>query len=155
MGAAALPKSPRSRLPRRRRLRRPAEFAAVQAAARADSLRAQTPWLALTAYWRASDQPGARLGLTVSKRMARRAVDRALVKRIAREAFRGLADDIERAAAAAGMKADLSIRLKRPLGPPGTSERPGLMVLRHELRTDADELMAAVITRLKRIAADV
>ena len=145
----------RLRLPRRRRLRRPAEFAAVQAAARADSLRAQTPWLALTAHWRASDQPGARLGLTVSKRMARRAVDRALVKRLAREAFRGLADDIERAAAAAGMKADLSIRLKRPLGPPGTSERPGLMVLRHELRTDADELMAAVITRLKRTAADV
>jgi ribonuclease P protein component len=142
------------RLPRRRRLRRPDEFAAVQAAAHADSLRVQTRWLALTAYWRASDQPGARLGLTVSKRMARRAVDRALVKRIAREAFRGKADDIERAAAAAGMKADLSVRLKVPLGLPGSRERPSLMVLRGELRTGADELMAAVITRLKRIAAD-
>ena len=114
----------------------------------------QTPWLALTAYWRASDQPGARLGLTVSKRIARRAVDRALVKRIAREAFRGLADDIERAAAVAGMKADLSVRLKRPLGLPGSRERPSLVVLRGELRAGADELMAAVITRLKRIAAD-
>jgi ribonuclease P protein component len=142
------------RLPRRRRLRRPDEFAAVQAAAHADSLRVQTRWLALTAYWRASDQPGARLGLTVSKRMARRAVDRALVKRIARESFRALADDIERAAAAAGMKADLSVRLQRPLALPATSERPSLVVLRGELRIGADELMAAVITRLKRIAAD-
>jgi len=142
------------RLPRRRRLRRPAEFAAVQAAARADSLRAHTRWLALTAYWSVSDRPDARLGLTISKRMARRAVDRTLVKRIAREAFRGLAYDIERAAAAAGMTVDLSVRLKRPLALPGTSERPSLLVLRQELRTGADELMAAVITRLKRIAAD-
>jgi len=142
------------RLTRRRRLRRPAEFAAVQAAARADSLRVQTQWLALTAYMIASDQPSARLGLTVSKRMARRAVDRALVKRIARESFRCLADDIERAAAAAGMRADLSIRLKRPLAVPGKGERPSLLVLRRELRAGTDELMAAVITRLTRIAAD-
>ena len=62
--------------------------------------------------------------------MARRAVDRALVKRIAREAFRGMADDIERAAAVAGVQADLSVRLKRPLGLPGSPERPSLVVLR-------------------------
>ncbi len=90
------------------------------AAARADSLRAQTRWLALTAYWSVTDPPGARLGLTISKRMARRAVDRALVKRIAREAFRRRADDIERAAALAGVRADLNVRLKRMLAPPGT-----------------------------------
>lgn len=142
------------RLPRRRRLRRPAEFAAVQAAARADSLRAQTRWLALTAYWSVTDPPGARLGLTISKRMARRAVDRALVKRIAREAFRRRADDIERAAALAGVRADLNVRLKRLLPLPGTPERPNLVLLRHELRAGADELMNAVIARLERIAAN-
>lgn len=141
-------------LSRARRLRRPSEFAAVLAAGRSVSLRAAGSWLSVTAAWVPADRAAARVGVTVSKRMARRAIDRALVKRIVREAFRHSADAIERAAVAAALRVDISLRLKRPLGAPGDPQRLPLVSLRRALRAEADQLLAAVVARLAAIHAD-
>lgn len=67
---------------RAQRLHSPAEFARVFA----DAIRSTDRFFTVLA--RANDHPAARLGLTVSRRAAKRAVDRNRVKRIAREAFR-------------------------------------------------------------------
>jgi ribonuclease P protein component len=118
-------------LPRTRRLRRPAEFAAVLAAERAGAWRHTGRWLAMTA---AALPPAvgapstARLGLTVGKRLARRAVDRNLVKRVIREAFR----HAEPPALA------ISVRLRRPLPSLPRGE------LARALRVDADALFGAL-----------
>jgi len=85
--------------------------------------------------------------------MARRSIDRALVKRILREAFRASADPIERTAAAAGVSVDISVRLKRPLGEPGYPGRLALVSLRRALRKEADQLFAAVVARLNAAPA--
>lgn len=147
------------------RLRRPAEFAAVLAAPRRASLRATARWLAMTAAWSpmtsataagSAPEPmgigmgtaSARLGLTISRRMARRSVDRTLVKRIAREAFRHAAEPLDRAAASVGMRIDLNLRLARALPLPGAPARPALATLKRELRADADELVAAALQRM-------
>jgi ribonuclease P protein component len=140
-------------LGRERRLRRPQEFAAVLAADRAHSMRAAGKWLSMTASWNPV-LPGSvrlgsvRLGITVSKRMARRAIDRALVKRIAREAFRHAAPGIERVAANSGVGVDISVRLKRPVALPDDPQRPALTPWRRALRTEADELLASVTSRI-------
>ncbi len=133
---------------RTRRLRRPQEFAAVLAASRASSLRTGLGWLSVTAAWVAMPAGGARLGVTVSKRMARRAIDRALVKRVVRESFRRSARAMEETALAAGVRVDISVRLKRPVGLPGAAGRPTLMVWRQALRSEADALFRAVTARL-------
>jgi len=64
------------------RLHSPAEFGRVfaEAARSADRF--------FTVLARSSGRPAARLGLTVSRRAARRAVDRNKLKRLARESFR-------------------------------------------------------------------
>ena len=105
----------------------------------------------MTAAWEPATPVRARIGVTVGKRMARRAIDRALVKRIVREAFRASAGEIERAAAAVWLRVDISVRLKRPIGAPGDPERLSLTALRRELRGDADRLLASVTARLARI----
>jgi hypothetical protein len=102
----------------------------------------------MTSAWVVATPAGARIGVTVGRRMARRAIDRALVKRIVREAFRARAGNIERVAAAASMRVDISVRLKRPLGMPGDPQRPSLPALRRALRAEADRLLASVATRL-------
>jgi ribonuclease P protein component len=112
------------------------------------SMRSASSWLSVTAAWVPAERACARVGVTVGKRMARRSIDRALVKRIVREAFRTSAARIERAATAAGVSVDISVRLKRPLGEPGDPARLGLLALRRALRVEADWLFAAVMARL-------
>ena len=102
----------------------------------------------MTAAWVAMPTGGARLGITVSKRMARRAIDRALVKRVVRESFRRSASAIEHVALAAGVRVDISVRLKRPVGLPGTAGRPALTLWRQALHAEADALFDAVTVRL-------
>lgn len=72
----------RARFAHSQRLHTPAEFARVFA----DAIRSTDRFFTVLA--RANDRPHARLGLTVSRRAAKHAVDRNRVKRIAREAFR-------------------------------------------------------------------
>jgi ribonuclease P protein component len=149
---AAPPTRPRLSLGREQRLRRPQEFAAVLDARRSVSLRAAGEWLSMSAAW--STAAGARrvrLGITVGKRMARRSLDRALVKRQVREAFRHAAPALDRAALRAGAAVDVSLRLKSPLGTPGSARRPGLTALRRALRADADGLLLALATRLSTL----
>jgi ribonuclease P protein component len=134
-----------------RRLRRPSEFAAVLSARREQSLRGSGRWLAMTAAWTALPAGGARLGLTISKRMARRAIDRALVKRIVREAFRHRITELEQLAAAASVRIDISVRLRRAAGLPD-AQRPPLPAWRRELRRDADQLLAEACTRLRGLS---
>jgi ribonuclease P protein component len=140
-------------LGRERRLLRPQEFAAVLAADRAHSTRAAGKWLSMTAAWNPMSPGRARLGITVSKRMARRAIDRALVKRIAREAFRHAASGIERVAAGSGVGVDISVRLKRPVALPDDPQRPALTPWRRALRTEADELLASITSRIALVNA--
>ena len=102
----------------------------------------------MTAAWTALPAGGARLGLTISKRMARRAIDRALVKRIVREAFRHRITELEQLAAAASVRIDISVRLRRAAGLPD-AQRPPLPAWRRELRRDADQLLAEACTRLR------
>jgi ribonuclease P protein component len=143
-----------STLGRDRRLRRPQEFAAVLAADRALSTRAAGKWLSMTAAWNPTSPGSARLGITVSKRMARRAIDRALVKRIVREAFRHSASGVERIAAGSGVGVDISVRLKRPVALPDNPQRLALTSWRRTLRAEADELLALIASRIVLVRAN-
>jgi ribonuclease P protein component len=117
-------------------------------------MRAGGDWLSMTAAWSVTaDARRARLGITVGKRMARRSIDRALVKRIVREAFRNAALTLDRAAVCAGVVVDVSVRLKAPLGEPGTPRRPGLAALRRVMRSEADALLDALTLRLATVEA--
>ncbi len=125
------------------------------AADRAHSTRAAGKWLSMTAAWTPTSPGSARLGITVSKRMARRAIDRALVKRIAREAFRHAASGLERIAAGSGVGVDISVRLKRAVALPDDPQRPALTPWRRALRAEADELLAVISSRLALVNANV
>jgi len=141
----------RARLPRAKRLRQPREFAAVLAAGRANSMRGSGSWLSMTAAWEPAVSPQARIGVTVGKRMARRAIDRALVKRIVREAFRASSENVERAAAAVPVRVDIAMRLRRSIGVPGDPQRPSLALWRRALRGEADQLLVSLVARLARL----
>ena len=122
------------------------------AAGRATSLRLAGEWLSVTAAWSDEMPCGTRLGITVSKRMARRAIDRALVKRIVREAFRLSAPGLEQQAAASRVRVDISVRMKRPIELPGDPRRPTLPTWRRALRTEVDQLLSAVGVRLAAVS---
>ena len=129
------------RFGRSRRLRRPAEFAAVLAAPRGQALRAARHWLAMTAAWFPAEQAQVRFGATVGKRNARRAIDRAVVKRIVREAARRAAPALEAACARRQLRLDVSFRLKSPRDR-GTDGAPPLYTAwRRALRGEVDGLL--------------
>lgn len=139
---------------RAQRLRRPQEFAAVLDARRSLSFRAAGEWLSMSAAWTLKTEPRrVRLGVTVGKRMARRSIDRALVKRLVREAFRHAAPALDRVALRAGAAVDVAVRLKAALGEPGAARRPALAALRRSLRADADGLLSALTARLATLEA--
>lgn len=90
-----------------------------------------------------------RFGITVGKRNARRAVQRALVKRIAREAMRHAAPALERAAG--GRAVDLVMRLKAPFPQP---EAMPLAPFKRALRAEADQLLALMASKLAQTVAE-
>ena len=109
------------------RLRQPAEFAAVIA----DSRRLGGRHFDLR--FRGNGGTWARLGLIVPKRLARRAVLRNTLKRLARESFRQALPSLP--------AVDLVLRLTRPPVPKGGEiSRP----LRLAWRLELDELLASV-----------
>jgi ribonuclease P protein component len=91
-----------------------------------------------------SGEPGIRLGFTVARRQARRAVQRVMVKRLFREAARAAAPELR--AASGDRSFDLVLRLRSPL--PERS-RMTLSQLKRELRTEADSLMAQLARHLR------
>ncbi len=92
--------------------------------------------------------PRSRFGITVGKRNARLAVDRALIKRVLREAARHAAPALD--AAAGDRQVDVVLRLKAPCPSKTTMPRPQLKKL---LRQEADELLAQLAVALRRPAA--
>ncbi|CAG1000486.1 Ribonuclease P protein component [Burkholderiales bacterium] len=81
-------------------LKKAADFQRVMSQGR----RKQGRWLVLSATGGTSE--GARLGLVVAKRLAKRAVDRNTIKRILRESFRRVATDLA--------AVDVVMRLRQP-----------------------------------------
>lgn len=101
-------------------------------------------------------EAGARLGLVIAKKLARRAVQRNLLKRLAREAFRH---------SRSGLPAyDLVLRLARsPISASATPARPAPVrslsqyaetpdqaALRHAWRMDIDRLLARLMEQAQR-----
>lgn len=138
-----------------RRLRTPAQFAAVAAARGARAPRGARRWLAVSCRIddaAAAGQARSRFGLTVPRRLARRAVDRNLVKRVVREAMRAAATALDQAAAAprGDSRIDIVVRLKAPLAP--IAELPRAR-LKSELRAEADALLAALVRDVRAALA--
>lgn len=111
------------------------------AAPRSQSLRAARHWLSMTAAWCPSETATVRFGTTVGKRNARRAVDRALVKRILREAGRRAAPALERTCASRGLRLDVAFRLKAPRDRDPAGAPASLTVWRRALRDEANALL--------------
>jgi ribonuclease P protein component len=88
-----------------------------------------------------------RFGLTVGKRNARRAVERALIKRVLRESARHAAPALDRAACR--RRVDLVLRLKAPCPVVGELTRPQF---KRVLRAEADSLLAQLAAFLQRDA---
>lgn len=134
---------------RAHRLQSEAEFAAV-AQAGPNSIRLSQRWFVLTARSIEAPSPEVgrtparrvRFGLTVGKRLARRSVDRVLIKRILREAARHSAPELE---ALAHAPFDVVLRLKAPL--PAQDSLPRGQ-LKRALRADADTLLRRFRERL-------
>lgn len=136
-----------------RRLRRPSEFAAVLAAPRSQALRGGRHWLSMTAAWFPGEASAVRFGATVGKRNARRAVDRALVKRILREASRCAAPALETTCARRGLRLDVSFRLKAPRGQAAEGQPVSLTVWRLALRAEADGLLERLHRHIAQLDA--
>jgi len=137
----------RRRLPPARRLRSPAQFAAVTSDPKA--LRAGRGWLSMACRV----QPGStttpvRFGFTVARRLARRAVDRNTIKRTLREAARQHVAMLD--AVAASRSVDIVLRLKRPVGEAGPMSRASWKAT---LRGEADWLLRQLAARLRAAEA--
>lgn len=133
---------------RAQRLQSEAEFAAV-AQAGPDAIRVSQRWFMLIAKPAASTETVAapiarrvRFGLTVGKRLARRSVDRVLIKRILREAAR---HSVPALTAIATTDLDIVLRLKAPLPPRETTPRGQL---KRALRADADSVLRRLREKL-------
>lgn len=122
------------------------------AAPKPHSLRAARHWLSMTAAWSSSDRPAVRFGVTVGKRNARRAIDRALVKRILREAGRHAAPALELTCAQRGLRLDVAFRLKASRDRTAEAQ-PALTAWRRALRDEADALLDRLDRHLARADA--
>ena len=94
----------------------------------------------MTAAWSPSEEPAVRFGVTVGKRNARRSIDRAVVKRILREAGRHAAPALELTCARRGLRLDVAFRLKASRDRAAEAQ-PALTAWRRALRDEADALL--------------
>jgi ribonuclease P protein component len=137
-----------------RRLKTPADFAAVLRAPRERTIRAARQLLSINAAWVVSPMMGpptgsVRFGVTVGKRNARRSVDRALIKRIVREACRHQAEAFEAQAHGASARIDVAVRLKAPLVDKD-SEALAMRAWRRQVRAEANDLLHDVLSQIVR-----
>lgn len=131
-------------LPRSRRLIRTSDFGVIARTRNAQTFRVHSSYF--SAGCLENEACGRlRVGVTVGKRNAPRSVDRALVKRLLREAARLRAPEIEEKLAAAGVGLDVSLRLKAPLSQAGTQKAHSR--LRTALGADAAALLSDVVRR--------
>jgi len=94
---------------------------------------------------RVAGRANVRFGITVSKRQARRAVARNMVKRILRESARHAAGQL--CTAVAGGRAEVLLRLKSPLPDDSAAS---WSTLKGQLRREADSLMEQLRERLRQ-----
>lgn len=111
-------------------------------------------WLALAACVRprgAASDPAdvVRFGFTVGKRQARRSVERALVKRVLREAARAAAPALRRSLGAAHAL-DVVLRLKAPFPARDALSLPSF---KRALRAEADTLLTQLARTVARTAS--
>lgn len=135
-----------------RRLKTPAEFAALLRAPRGQSIRTARGLLSINAAWVPTDKAvttegSVRFGVTVGKRNARRSVDRVLVKRLVREACRQRALEFEHCAMMAAVRIDVALRLKSPLAD-AQGEPLAMRLWRRQVRREADDLLRDVLAQL-------
>ena len=141
-----------------RRLKTPAEFSAVLRAPRELSIRASRKLLSINAAWGLGAMidrraGGVRFGVTVGKRNARRSVDRALIRRIVREACRHQAASFEAEAARRGACIDVAVRLKSPLVDIH-GEALAMRAWRCQVRAEADDLLRDTLSQIaQRLSA--
>jgi hypothetical protein len=107
----------------------------------------------MTAAWSPGPAPVVRFGITVGKRNARRAIDRALVKRILREAGRHAAPTLERTCASRGLQLDVAFRLKAPRDRAPAGKALSLTAWRRVLRDEADSLLDRLDRHLAQLDA--
>jgi ribonuclease P protein component len=140
------------RFDRRRRLRAQAEFAALLQAPRTNTIRVARRFLGVIAGWKPVNEytdatRRVRFGVIVGRRNVGRAVDRALVKRVVREACRHQACMFDHCAARLAVCIDIVLRVKSPL----LHTDGALLAMRQwrrELRSEADDLLQHVLAEL-------
>ena len=142
-----------------RRLKASADFAAILAAPREQSLKASRPMLSLSATWTdaaaaATAAGPVRFGVTVGKRNARRSVDRALIRRIVREACRHQAGAFETRAAQGAIRIDVVLRLKAPLTN-SAGRALAMTQWRRQVRIEANALLETALIELALRAGEV
>ena len=130
-----------------RRLRSAADYAAILRVPNGSAIRAARQFLSVTAVRVSRDAGSVRFGVTVGRRNARRAVDRALIKRIVREACRQQASAFERDAGAAGLGLDIALRLKSALID-ARGHPLAMTQWRRHLRAEANALLRDVLKQL-------
>ncbi len=136
--------------PRSLRLVQTADFGRLVRAQRGPGFCLRGHWLVV--YALRHPEPGQlRVGVTVSKRLARRSVDRVLVKRILRESARLKAPRIRTAMADSGVGLDACLRLRAPLS--DIRGESGVRTLKARLREDADRLMGLLEKRVRTLGA--
>lgn len=122
------------------------------AAPRDRSLRAARHWLSMSAAWIPSAEAAVRFGVTVGRRNARRSVDRALVKRVVREASRHAAAGLEAACAPRHLRLDVAFRLKTSRDRTATAA-VSVTAWRRQLRREADALLERLAQHLAELPA--
>lgn len=88
-----------------------------------------------------------RFGITVGKKNAHRSVDRALVKRILREAARKQAPALICLLNEKSLGLDVSLRLRAPLKSVSGHEQ-GVTAMKANLQSDVEQLMQALLSRV-------
>ena len=135
--------------PRSLRLIKTSDYGVLVHVRNENSFRLTSKFFSANAQKFVEHQGRLRFGITVGKKNAHRSVDRALVKRILREAARQQAPDLVARLSELGVGLDVSLRLRVPLNSvPGRDQ--GVRALRAELGRDAELLVSQVSRRLNR-----
>ena len=112
-------KKTRHTFPRRLRLIKTADFGVVVRTRNEHTFRSDAVFFSAQCMRRPEAPGELRFGVTVGKKNAKRAVDRALVKRILRESARMQAPALLTMLGQRGLGLDVSLRLKTPLAQAG------------------------------------
>lgn len=144
-------KKTRHTFPRRLRLIKTADFGVVVRTRNEHTFRSDAVFFSAQCMRRPEAPGELRFGVTVGKKNAKRAVDRALVKRILRESARMQAPALLTMLGQRGLGLDVSLRLKTPLAQAG--DRTAVRALKRALRADADKLMGQICRRVRKTPA--